>query len=368
MPKREIAYIPCCVDLKKFHPEGKKYFTENWTGRPNIMVADMWREDITPFSMIEAAEKFRQDYCPDAKLQMFGMPPATKGFTAKLGQRLRNSDLVGECNAIVPFLDNVYRSADILITPHRIATRIIREATASGLSVVAGSGCKYTPYTADPRDPDAFAYQINQCWEVLKGRQREIRKKVRNIALAAFGPEATGKAMLEFGEKLLGMPKPEKPALQWTGWSLDPLDWIVLRDFLISEKIKNVIEIGPGLSTELMDRLGIHVLSYETDPIFILRIKRKVGPEIIIKQWNGLCLPEINASKYKLALIDGPVGGDSREPVYSALADSKIRFIACHDSNRKEDKALISRYFGQWEKVAGTDESVQGIVILERGK
>ena len=367
MPKRDITYIPACVDLKKFHPEGPKYFTANWTGTPNIMIADMWREDVTPFCMIEAAEKFRQQYCPTVKLHIFGMPPVNKGFTAKLGDRLRDSGLVGECNMIVPFLDTVYRSADILITPHRIATRIIREATASGLSMVAGSGCKYTPFTADPRDADAFAYQINLCWENLKGRQREIRKKVRIVARDMFGLEQTGKSMLAFGEKLLGMPKPPKPHLKWTGWSLDPLDWVVLRDFLISKEIKNVIEIGSGLSTELMDRLGIHVLSYETDPIWMGRMKRKVGRGITITQWNGLCLPEIDASKYELALIDGPVGGDSREPVYSAVADSKIQFVACHDSNREVDSGFIKKYFGQWRSVARTCESVQGISILERG-
>ena len=370
MPKREIAYIPACVDLKKFNPKGNKYFSAYWTGKPNIVVADMWREDITPFPMIEAAEKFRQVYCPTAKLHMFGMPPANKGFTAKLGQRLRDSGLVGECNAIVPFLDTVYRSADILITPHKIATRIIREATASGLSVVAGTGCKYTPFVADPRDPESFAHQINLCWEHIKGKQQEEIKKVRRVGELAFGLEQTGKAMLAFGEKLLGIPKPPKPALRWVGCSLDPLDWVVLRDFLIQRKIKNVLEVGSGLSTELMDRLGINVLSYETDPVHLLRMKRKVGKGVTIQQWNGLFLPEIDAAKYNLALIDGPLmtGPESREPVYSAVAGSEIQFVACHDSNREEDRALINKYFGEWKVLAGTTESVQGILILERTK
>ena len=76
----------------------------------------------------------------------------------------------------------------------------------------------------------------------------------------------------------------------------------------------------------------------------------------------------LDVSKYELALIDGPIGGDSREPVYSAIADSGIKYVACHDSNRKEDKVFIDKYFGKWKEVAGTDESVAGIVILERKK
>jgi len=134
----------------------------------------------------------------------------------------------------------------------------------------------------------------------------------------------------------------------------------------LSKKIKSVVEIGPGLSTELMDRLGIHVLSYETNPLFLTSMKRKVGKGITVKQWNGFWLPKIDVSKYELALIDGPAGGVSRGPAYKAIANSGIKYVACHDSKREEDKVLIDMYFREWKEVARTDESVQGILILER--
>ena len=367
MPKREITYIPCPVDLKRFNPEGQKFFSANWTGTPNIVVADMWREDITPFSMIAAAERFRQKYCNTVKLHMFGLPPKDRGFTSQLGQRLQNSGLLGEANMVVPFLDTVYRSADMVVTPHRIATRIVREALASGCPVVAGTGCKYTPYTADPRDPDSFAYQINRCWENLQEQKDEMRAKVRNVAEAAFGYKATGLAMLALGRKILKMPKPSRLALEWSGWTLDPTDWVVLRDFLIQKQIENVVEVGPGLSTELMDRLGVHVLSYETDPVHMERVKKRVSERVIIRQWNGQWLPKVE-HKYQLALIDGPMGGDNREPSYKAIANSKVPFAACHDYKRKEDAVWIDKYFGGWKEVARADESVQGLLILERVK
>lgn len=365
LPKREITYIPCPVDLKRFNPEGQKFFTAQWTGTPNIIVADVWREDITPFSMILAVERFRQAYCSTAKLHMFGLPPAGKGFVSQLAQRLQASGLLGEANTLVPFIDRVYRSADILVTPHRIATRVIREALASGCPIVAGTGCKYTPYTADPRDPDTFAYQINRCWQDLQERRDEMRLKIRRVAEIAFGYEKTGLAMLALGEKILKMPKPSRPVLEWTGWSLDPTDWVILRDFLIDKQIKNVVEIGSGLSTELIDRFGIHVLSYETDPIHMERVKKRVSERVVIQQWNGQCLPELD-SKYQLALIDGPMNGSNREPSYKAVASSNILFVACHDYKRKEDKVWIDKYFGDWKDVARADESVQGLLILER--
>lgn len=369
MPKREITYIPCGVDLKHFVPKGEKFSSPNWVGTPNIIIADMWREDITPFSMIAAVEKFRQEYCSTAKLHMFGLPVKNKGFVSQLAQRLNNSGLLGEANTIVPFLDKVYRSADILVTPNRIATRIIREALASGCPVIAGTGCKYTPYTADPRDPDAFAYQINLCWQNLQEHENTVRLRARETAEAAFGHEGIGLAMLALGEKVLQMPKPSLSTLEWTGWSLDPTDWIVLRDFLIFRRIKNVLEIGSGLSTELMNRLNpdLHILSYETNPIHMERVKRRVGVQVVIKQWNGQYLPEVDM-KYQLALIDGPLGGDSREPSYKAIASSNILFVACHDYKRKEDKAWIDKYFRNWKEVTRNEESVQGLLILKRSE
>ena len=382
LPGRQIDYIPAMVDLKKFNPEGPKYKTVDFTGSPNIIVADMWREDITPFSMIEAVETFRQKYCKTAKLHIFGLPPKDKGFTAQMSQRLHDNGLLGEGNMLVPFMDTVYRAADILVTPHRIATRVIREAMASGCPVVAGTGCKYTDYTADPRDPEGFAYQINRCWEdyqkpkanlhpqeTFRGKMMlKMRRENRQVAETEFGYEAAGKGMLALCEKILNTHKPSNPNLVWTGWSLDPLDWVVLRDFLISQKITGVVEIGSGLSTELMDRFGIHVLSYETDPIHMERVKRRVSSRVTLKQWNGYYLPTLDDSKYQLALIDGPAGGDSREPSYAAVANSDIPFAACHDHKRPEDKVWIDKYFSDWKEVAGTDESIQGLVIFERPK
>lgn len=363
MPKRHMHYVPCPVDLSRFRPTGKMFASPHWTGKPNLLVADIWREDITPFCMILAAERFRAAYCGEVKLHLFGLPPATKGFSAQLGTRLRDCGLVGEANTLVPFLDTVYRAADILITPHRIATRVIREALASGCPVVAGTGCKYTPYTADPRDPDAFAAEIERCWKDVQNG--EVRTAARLMAETAFGYEATGKAMLALGEAVLESPRSPRPAYRWTSYSLDPTDWVVLRDFLIREDIQNVIEIGPGLSTELMDDLGVHVLSYETEPIFVERMRRRVTRRVNIQQWSGVWLPMID-EKYQMAFLDGPTGGENRESSYRIFANSSVSFIACHDSKRAEDRVWIDKYLGDWTEVARNDKSVQGLLILKR--
>ena len=366
MPKRKVHYVPSVVDLKRFNPDGAKYTTSKWNGRPNILVCDMWREDVTPFNAAMGVVKFKQKYCHDAKLQLFGLPPAGKGFVSSFAERLLAADLVGETNALVPHLDTVYRGADILVTPHSIATRVIREALASGLPIVAGTGCKYTKYTADARDPEALALQIQRCWMDLIDNPEKVKSEARNMAERCFSYDLVGKAMVSLGNEILE--KKDKPTflpIEWTGFSIDPTDWVVLRDVLKDRNIKRVVEFGSGVSTQVMDRMGIEVHSFETDPIYVEKIRRITKNAKLIR-WNGVYPPALKDYQYQLAFIDGPVGGENREPSYAAVASSNISIVACHDYKRKEDKNWIDKYFSGWKEIARADESKPGLLILEK--
>ena len=363
MPGREIVYIPSIVDLKKFNPEGEKVLLGGQSGVPNILVADMWRQDITPFSVIEAAVLFRSKYVRTAKVQLFGLPPANKGFVSEYARRLNATGAVGETNTIVPFLEKVYRSVDILVTPNNIATRIVREALASGLPIVAGSGCPYTRYTADPRDHRAFAAKINQCWTDLCAG-KDLKQEARLMAEKSFNYGLAGAAMLELCEKIMGeKAEPKYPTLEWSPGTIDPTDWVVLRDVLKERNIEKVVEFGPGVSTQLMDASGVKVHSFETDPIFLEYIKRRIK-NTTFTLWNGLFPPVLE--DYQLAFIDGPTGGENREPSYKAVADSTIKIVACHDYKRADERRWIAKYFKGWKEIARADESIPGLLILER--
>ena len=134
---------------------------------------------------------------------------------------------------------------------------------------------------------------------------------------------------------------------------------------LVVKGIKDVVEFGSGSSTQLMDRMGIKVHAFETSPEHREKVKRLITNSIITL-WNGFYSPTL--SDYGLALIDGPVGGENREPSYIAVANSKVPIVACHDYKRKADKKWIDKYFGNWKVVAICEESVQGLLILERPK
>ena len=200
LPSHLLYCISPPVDLKSYTPTGDKFKLKS-TGTPNILVADMWREDVTPFNVVMAGSLFQKKYCPEAKIHIFGLQGVKKNHNKVLLLNLLESGSLGSVAGVMRRISDVYRSCDIVITPHIIATRVIRESLASGLSVVASSGCKYTRFTANPRDTEGFAYEINRCWNMRKNHN-EIQLN-RTLAETYFNPLSSAKEFLSILEKVL---------------------------------------------------------------------------------------------------------------------------------------------------------------------
>ena len=235
MPKDKLHFVPAMVDLNKFTPEGKKLDFAKWSGRPNIVVADKFRHDITPFNVMQAAAKFQKEYCPEAKLHCFGLPPAKKSNV--LIQGLQKQGVMGKAHTNVTNLDEVYRGADMLITPHVIATRIIREALASGLPIVAGTGCKYTPFTGDSRDVGGFAKAIKGCWDVMKNTNGLLRASARKTAVDNFSAEKAADGMIKVFEEVLQKRKVNPIGRPYA-------DVQIINEYIRKYKYKSYLEIG----------------------------------------------------------------------------------------------------------------------------
>ena len=157
--EREVHVIAPPVDLKVWTPEGPTgYDFHGQKGAVNVVVSDMWRKDETPFDVINAFAVFAKT-CVGAKLHIYGTVKDVKPLPALLAP-LKERGWLGEMPGHVTGLANVYRAADMLITPHRIATRTVREALACGCQVVMGGG-KFTPYVGHPEDVTAFAEQMH---------------------------------------------------------------------------------------------------------------------------------------------------------------------------------------------------------------
>lgn len=162
--------------------------------------------------------------------------------------------------------------------------------------------------------------------------------------------------VIEIDKEYFPVERPKDSTITYT-------DWRLLWQIICERMVKSVVEFGPGLSTEILDRCGIRITSYETKPALLDSYKKKVpGAKFVL--WNGGQLINLNG-KYDMAFIDGPFGGENRELAYKSIARSGVRLVACHDSNRKADKVWIKKYFGNWNKVAENPLKT-GLLILER--
>ena len=197
-----IFYVPPSVDLNHFQPGGKVFDFGSKAGDINIVAAGVWRKEYTtPYSVIFAAAKWVHDKHPNARIHVCGLPNDNKKYPKNDGPvnrtmlALQKDKLVGNCYRIIGNLDEVYRSADIAITQHTIASRTVREALASGCPLVAAAGNKYTPYAADPRDTQGFADAIERCYQDIVKDRAKTRKAARQVAEKEFNLKQVGAAM-----------------------------------------------------------------------------------------------------------------------------------------------------------------------------
>lgn len=196
IPEEKLFYIPAPVDLIYYNHNKPKRDLGTHSGSPNILIADIWREDITPFNMIFAAHKFQQKYCKTAKIHIVALQGKNLKAMSGILNGIKKDGALGSISYMTKDIIGWYRAADIFITPHVIATRTVREPLACGVPIVAGLGNKYTPYKANPMDTEAFAKAINECWLDLQSDGDKVRYVARQTAEIAFNFKNTGRAIL----------------------------------------------------------------------------------------------------------------------------------------------------------------------------
>lgn len=202
IPKEKLFYVPAPVDLDYYKPFGEPLQFGKDSGKPNILVCDIWRDDVIPFNVIFAALRFQQIYCKTAKIHILALQGRELNTIMPMLVGMKNCGALGTISGQMKAINKYYAAADIVVTPHTIATRTVREPLSCGVPVVAGLGNRYTPYTANPMDSDGFAKAINDCWEDMKSDENAVRKGARQIAEKYFNPERTGTIMREVLEKI----------------------------------------------------------------------------------------------------------------------------------------------------------------------
>jgi glycosyltransferase involved in cell wall biosynthesis len=168
------------TDLERWSPGPTPYDFAGQGGDINVVIADMWRDDVTPFPCIAAFLKFGEEN-PTARLHLYGLPDDRSGIEVFL-QVLRDRGQLGVAQGHARALEVVYRAADLVISPQRIYTRTLRESMACGAQVVSGRD-------ADPADLCAFV-------EAMEDRLSHPRD-TRSEAESLFDPVQTATQFLE---------------------------------------------------------------------------------------------------------------------------------------------------------------------------
>jgi FkbM family methyltransferase len=172
IPPSKLFLVPAMVDLMEWRPGGEKFDFGMHNGNPNILIADIWREDITPFNEIMAVAKWIKTKCPTAKLHLTAAPMG-KGsmiFWHALGRE----KILGYVMGLQANIKELYEAADVVVTPHRIMTRIRRESFATGTPVI----------NADELDAWYEGYKISP--ERMSAAARRIAEKTLNLRQAGL--------------------------------------------------------------------------------------------------------------------------------------------------------------------------------------
>jgi FkbM family methyltransferase len=186
--------VPAPVDLDYYRGGADKHFA----GSRRILIADIWRDDVTPLDCLFAAARYIERYDRQAKVHLVGIPSEGKELAALRPFLNGLAWCIGSAAGHMKDIRDWYASCDCLVTPHTIATRIIRESLSAGLPVVAAAGCRWTPYVGDPRSPDSMAEAIRRCLS-----DPDARDIARRTAEIEFDSTASARVMIEVCRQVL---------------------------------------------------------------------------------------------------------------------------------------------------------------------
>ncbi len=189
-----VSYVPSCVDLEKYKMEGEPIELKN-PGKFNIGFCDSWRETYwkDPFRVISGVRLFYEDN-DDVRLHFFSIPREEKrdvlwDRTICAVQRTCPG-LVGGIYERVVGMDKVYRALDVVVSPVREESRIVRESAACGTPVITMKGKTYTDYTADFSNPQDIKKALELCKKDLN-KKEDLATKLSDQAKESFDYQET---------------------------------------------------------------------------------------------------------------------------------------------------------------------------------
>ena len=203
---------------------------------------------------------------------------------------------------------------------------------------------KNIPKCAAIIEPEEIAEAVRKYY---KGGRLEYGKKIPNTFFKNIAKE----------KKVFVAPKPEavdegmlkEYGFTWGGGAITDRDWMYIKDIFKKEKIETVLEFGAGLSTLLMGSMAKSVITYETMPGWIEKIKGMADPKKhTFRKWDGKNVPvkKDDIPHYDFAFVDGPSGGENRE-WSTKFASEHAEMVIVHDAGRQPEREWQEKYLSQ---------------------
>jgi FkbM family methyltransferase len=189
VPPDKLHCIPAMVDLMEWRPGAcEKFDFGDLAGNPNILIADIWRDDVRPFKEIMAVAQWIKEHCFRARLHIAAAPtgPGAQVFF----KALRDEGILGYAVGQTKDIKALYEACDVVVSPHRMATRIVREAKAMATPVT----------TIDKLDEWYFMH---------KTAPEKLKRLTREYAEVNYHIGASGLLVKKLFEKVL-TPKPKQ--------------------------------------------------------------------------------------------------------------------------------------------------------------
>lgn len=191
IPENKLAVLAAPpVDPQRFSVNGEKHDFAGMGGKVNVVLADSWREDVDLYEVTGGLIEFAKGNT-DVKFHFFGMENPLRCWEFLLNE-LKMYGALGQVCARWPGMDDVFRGADLIVSPHRITTRIIAEALSCGTPVMAAKGCEFATFTCDPADPIDVAKTLEG---IIGGLEEDVVKERVASAASKFSLTRYNEAM-----------------------------------------------------------------------------------------------------------------------------------------------------------------------------
>lgn len=143
---------------------------------------------------------------------------------------------------------------------------------------------------------------------------------------------------------------------------VDRVTWELLEYCVKRYDVKTCVEFGCGLSTLLLDFMGVHVTAFEDRSEFANPLCDVLQHSSIVL-YNDIFKLKIG-SGYDMAFIDGPQGAASRDPAYWHIAKARIPLVVCHDIWRCSERLHLLRFFRDWHAIGNVKSNKGGMYSI----